>query len=72
MSEIGKAQRAEDAKVIVGWVVAVEKEVCGEMVDGRGGSPVDEMVGSVEGLNPIFGWHVCVNEKSAEHVVGGA
>ena len=30
------------------------------------------MVGSMEGFNPVLGWHVSVDEEGTKDVVGGA
>lgn len=52
--------------------MAKKEEMRRHEVDGRGWSPVNDVGGGVECLNPKQGWEVRVDEKDTENVVGGA
>ena len=58
--------------MVVQGMLPVKKEIWGELGDRGRRAPVDEVVGSVKILNPIFGRHVCVDEEGAEDIISGA
>ena len=49
------------------------KKLIGYMIlDGGGGSPIEEESGSGKGLSPVGRWHGRMKEHGADGVVGGA
>lgn len=42
------------------------RDGCGK---GNGGDDIEEISVHIEGLNPISGWHMSMEEKGANHVI---
>ena len=70
--EIGVAQTAKCANVVVVGVSTVKHEVWCVVVDGSGGSYIEEVCGSVKGFYPKFGGHAGLDKECAKYVVCGA
>ena len=65
MSEIGETKTPKHPHVIIGRMATVEKVERSEVVHRRRGAPIDQMIGGMESLDPIFWRHLGVDEESA-------
>lgn len=69
--QVRVTQAPERAQVVIRWMGAVEQEVGRVMTNGARWTDVEKMGGCVEGFHPIFGWHVGLDEESADDVISG-
>jgi hypothetical protein len=66
------AGKAEHAKLVIGGGCVIQGEVGSRVAHRLGGKTVEEVGGGVQGLYPVAGRERCLEEKTTDHVGGGA
>ena len=71
-SEVWIVEASENSKRGIVWEVFVKKLIGYMILNGGGGSPIEEESGSGKGLSLVGRWHGRMKEHGADGVVCGA
>lgn len=71
MIEIGEAQTTEDTEMLIRWLLVKKTHVWDLILDGFGGSDVEDMNNSMESLDPKGLWEACLKQESPYRIVDG-